>query len=114
MATCRSVLPIHPQPQLSHTISTDNADLVSPMTGMSIIDIDIAYKVSVTNIQVTPKRLDIVKTVIFAAIIQIFVKCYQIRFNIISLIVEILFMQDIDIDKKEDNSHYFSTIEPDL
>ena len=23
-------------------------------------------------------------------------------------------MQDIDIDKEEDNSHYFSTIEPDL
>ena len=46
-------------------------------------------------------------TVIFAAIIQITI-------SLVSLIIEILFMQDIDIDKKEDNGHYFSTIEPDI
>ena len=39
---------------------------------------------------------------------------HQIKLIIISLRIETVFMQDIDINKKEDNSHYFSTIEPDL
>ena len=53
------------------------------------------------------------KTVIFSMTLKRKIS-YQIRLNNISLIIEILFIQDIDIDKKEDNSHYFSTIEPDL
>ena len=39
---------------------------------------------------------------------------YMIMLITISLKFATFFIQDIDIDKNENNAHYFSTIEPDL